>query len=60
MRWGAAVGVSREALVLDCLDATTCRVIAFHVGDRSRKRGEQREANIPMVYQREAVFYSRR
>ena len=34
------------------MDATTCRVIACHIGDRSRERGEQREANIPMVYQR--------
>ncbi len=24
------------------MDATTCRVIAFHVADRSRERGEQR------------------
>jgi hypothetical protein len=41
------------------MGATTCRVIAFHVGDRSRQRGEQRQAHIPVVYQRQVVFYTR-
>lgn len=41
------------------MDAMPCRAIAFHVDDRSRERWEQRQANIPVVYQRQVVFYTR-
>jgi insertion element IS1 protein InsB len=40
------------------MDAKTRQVIAFHVGDRSRKSGEQLWATIPAVYQQQATFYT--
>jgi insertion element IS1 protein InsB len=40
------------------MDAVTRQVIAFHVGDRSRKSGEQLWAKIPEVYQRQATFHT--
>jgi insertion element IS1 protein InsB len=39
------------------MDAKTRQVMAFHVGDRSRERGEQLWAKIPEVYQQRATFY---
>jgi IS1 family transposase/transposase-like protein len=40
------------------MDAKTRQVIAFHVGDRSHKSGEQLWAKIPEVYQQQATFYT--
>jgi insertion element IS1 protein InsB len=40
------------------MDAKTRQVIAFHVGDRNRKSGEQLWAQIPAVYQQQATFYT--
>ena len=40
------------------MDAKTRQVIAFHVGDRSRKSGEQLWGKIPAVYQQHAIFYT--
>jgi len=40
------------------MDAKTRQVMAFHVGDRSRQRGEQLWAKIPAVYQQQATFYT--
>lgn len=40
------------------MDAKTRQVIAFHVGDRSRKSGEQLWAKLPAVYQQQATFYT--
>jgi insertion element IS1 protein InsB len=40
------------------MDTTTRQVIAFHVGDRSRKSAEQLWANIPAVYREQATFYT--
>ena len=40
------------------MDAKTRQVIAFHVGDRSRKSGTQLWAKIPAVYQQQATFYT--
>jgi insertion element IS1 protein InsB len=40
------------------MDAKTRQVIAFYVGDRSRKSGEQLWAKIPAVYQQQATFYT--
>jgi insertion element IS1 protein InsB len=40
------------------MDTTTHQVIAFHVGDRSRKNAEQLWANIPAAYRERATFYT--
>jgi insertion element IS1 protein InsB len=40
------------------MDAATRQVIAFHVGDRSRKSGEQLWAKISAVYPRQATFHA--
>jgi insertion element IS1 protein InsB len=40
------------------MDTTTRQVMAFHVGDRSRKRGERLWAKMPAVYQRRATFHT--
>jgi insertion element IS1 protein InsB len=40
------------------MDTTTRQVIAFHVGDRSRKSTEQLWANIPAAYREQATFYT--
>jgi insertion element IS1 protein InsB len=40
------------------MDAKTRQVMAFDVGDRSRKNAEQLWAKIPAVYQQQAMFYT--
>jgi insertion element IS1 protein InsB len=40
------------------MDAKTRQVIAFHVGDRSRKSAEALWAKLPEVYQQHAIFYT--
>jgi insertion element IS1 protein InsB len=40
------------------MDATTRQVIAFHVGDRSRKSAKRLWAKIPLVYREQATFYT--
>jgi insertion element IS1 protein InsB len=40
------------------MDAKTRQVMAFDVGDRSRKSGEQLWAKIPAVYPQQAMFYT--
>ena len=40
------------------LDRTTRQIIAFHVGDRSRKSARQLWANLPVVYRECATFYT--
>ena len=40
------------------LDATTRQVIAFHVGDRSRRSGKRLWAKIPQGYRQHATFYT--
>jgi insertion element IS1 protein InsB len=40
------------------MDATSRQVIAFHVGDRSRKSAKQLWANIPQTYRQHATFYT--
>jgi insertion element IS1 protein InsB len=38
------------------MDRITRQIIAFHVGDRSRKRAQQLWANRPAVYRKQATF----
>jgi insertion element IS1 protein InsB len=40
------------------IDATTRQVIAFHVGDRSRKSAKRLWAKIPEAYRQHATFYT--
>jgi insertion element IS1 protein InsB len=40
------------------IDATTHQVIAFHVGDRSRKSAKRLWAKIPEAYRQHATFYT--
>ncbi len=40
------------------IDAQSRQVIAFHVGDRSRKSARKLWRNIPAVYQEQATFYT--
>jgi insertion element IS1 protein InsB len=40
------------------MDATTRQVIAFHVGDRSRKSAKRLWAKIPHAYRQHATFYT--
>jgi insertion element IS1 protein InsB len=40
------------------MDAKTRQVIAFHVGDRSRRSAKQLWAKIPQAYRQHAMFYT--
>jgi insertion element IS1 protein InsB len=40
------------------MDATTRQVMAFHVGDRSRKSAKCLWAKIPWAYRQHAMFYT--
>jgi insertion element IS1 protein InsB len=40
------------------MDKSTRQIIAFHVGDRSRDSAKQLWANVPAVYQEQAIFYT--
>jgi insertion element IS1 protein InsB len=40
------------------MDAKTRQVIAFHVGDRSRKSAKRLWAKIPLAYRQHATFYT--
>jgi insertion element IS1 protein InsB len=40
------------------MGAKTRQIIAFHVGDRSRKSARKLWAKIPMVYRQQATFYT--
>src|SRR5918996_5837297 len=40
------------------MDATTRQIIAFHIGDRSRKSAKKLWAKIPVAYREQATFYT--
>jgi insertion element IS1 protein InsB len=40
------------------MDARTRQIIAFHVGDRSRKSARKLWSKIPTVYRQQAMFYT--
>ena len=40
------------------MDAKTRQVMAFHVGDRSRKSAKRLWAKTPQVYRQRATFYT--
>jgi len=40
------------------MDTKTRQIMAFHVGDRSRKSARKLWAKIPVAYRRQATFYT--
>jgi insertion element IS1 protein InsB len=40
------------------MDATTRQMIAFYIGDRSRKSAKKLWAKIPLMYRQQATFYT--
>jgi insertion element IS1 protein InsB len=40
------------------MDATSRQVIAFHVGDRSRRSAKRLRAKIPEAYRQHGIFYT--
>jgi insertion element IS1 protein InsB len=40
------------------MDATTCQIIAFHVGDRSRESAKELWTALPEVYRAQATFHT--
>ena len=40
------------------IDATSRQVIAFHVGDRSRRSAKRLWTKIPLAYRQHATFYT--
>jgi insertion element IS1 protein InsB len=40
------------------MERSSRQIIAFHVGDRSRDSAKQLWANLPTVYQEQAMFYT--
>ena len=40
------------------MDATSRQVMAFHVGDRSRRSAKRLWANIPEAHRQHATFYT--
>jgi insertion element IS1 protein InsB len=56
--WSFVGKKAKRQWVWIAMDATTRRVIAFHVGDRSQASAEQLWANLPAVYREQAMFYT--
>ena len=44
--------------ILIAMDARTRQVMAFHVGDRSRKSAKRLWAKMPLVYRHHTTFYT--
>jgi insertion element IS1 protein InsB len=49
---------ARKQWIWIAMDATTRQVIAFHVGDRSRKSAKRLWAKIPLAYRQHATFHT--
>ena len=49
---------ARKQWIWIAMDATTRQVIAFHVGDRSRKSAKRLWAKIPLAYRQPATFHT--
>ena len=44
--------------ILIAIDAKTRQVMAFHVGDRSRRSAKRLWAKMPQAYRQHATFYT--
>ena len=47
-----------KQLIWIAMDATSRQVIAFHIGDRSRRSAKRLWAKIPLAYRQHATFYT--
>jgi len=56
--WSFVQKKANKPWIWIAMDAKTRQILAFHVGDQSRKSGEQLWTNVPEVYQQQAVFYT--
>lgn len=56
--WSFVGKKTNKQWVWIALDVRTRQVIAFHVGDRSRKSAKKLWDNIPEVYRQRATFYT--
>jgi IS1 family transposase len=56
--WGFVEKKANKQWIWIAMDAKTRQIIAFHIGDRSRKRAEVLWAKIPEVYQHQATFHT--
>ena len=57
-RWSFVHKKANKPWIWIAMDAKTRQILAFHVGDRSGASGKQLWANVPEVYQQQAVFYT--
>jgi insertion element IS1 protein InsB len=57
MRWPALSKANKQWLWI-AMDAKTRQVIAFHVGDRSRRSAKRLWAKISQAYRQHAAFYT--
>ena len=44
--------------IWSAMDAKTCQIMAFHLGDRRGERGEQRWSTLTPVSRQQATFYT--
>jgi insertion element IS1 protein InsB len=56
--WSFVENKANKQWIWIAMDAKTRQIIAFHVGDRSRKSAEALWAKIPEVYQQHATFHT--
>jgi insertion element IS1 protein InsB len=56
--WSFVAKKANKPWLWIAMDPRTRQVMAFHVGDRSRKSGAQLWAKVPEAYQRRAVFHT--
>ena len=56
--WSFVKRKAHKLWVWIAMDAMTRQIIAFHVGDRSRKSATALWATIPLVYRNQAVFHT--
>jgi len=58
--WSFVAQKANRYWVWIAMDATTRQVIAFHVGDRSGQSAKALWEKLPVVYQKQAMFYTDR
>lgn len=56
--WSFVQHKANQPWIWSAMDATSRQIMAFHVGDRSRDRGQELWANIPQVYREHATFHT--
>jgi insertion element IS1 protein InsB len=56
--WSFVQKKANKPWIWIAMDATTRKIIAFHVGDRGRESAQALWANIPEVYRKQATFHT--